>query len=77
MGPLDKKLPILPRPGQPTRGLESYVGKTSRNPNHRFSIQEYHSSYLQERTKREALYNSIPFDDLYIKIKNSFTQQAL
>ncbi len=76
MGQLDTQLPVLSRPGQPTRGLESYVGKTSRNPDHRFSIHDYDSSYLQERTRREALYNSLPFDDLYIKIKNSFTQQA-
>ncbi len=70
MAPRNTKLSVLPKSDQPTRGLESYVGKIYRNPDHRFSIYDYDSSFLQERTRRQDLYNSIPFGGLHTKIKS-------
>lgn len=72
MAQLSKKAEVSTVPEiavQPTRGLESYVGRVYRQSDGLFSLEQYDSSFLRERTRREALYNSISFGDLYAKIK--------
>src|SRR3989344_6104148 len=73
MAQFDAKVSVLPTSNQPTRGLESYVGEQYRDHDHRFFIQKYHSLYLQERTRRQVLYNSIDFNELQMRIKETIS----
>ncbi len=48
--------------------LESHIGKTYREQDRIFPIYAHDSMYLQERSRREALYNSLSFPELHASI---------